>query len=317
VIVAQKRHREGGQMNGIEGRSSRGRLFLCRRSFVAAAGATVLARPAWPKDSGAAPAAPAAFADYERASGGRIGVYAQNVRTGARLAWRADERFVMCSTFKASLAACVLARVDRGEDSLADRVAFGPADLLEYAPVARENLARGDMSVGELCKGAVELSDNSCANLLLARIGGPAVLTRFWRQACGDGVSRLDHNEPALNRSPPGDPHDATTPRAMAGNVRRLLLGKVLQPASRAQLAGWMENCQTGANRLRQGLPPDWRIGDKTGNNGKDAAGDIAIAWPRPDTPILVCADVQGGHPSAQDLAAVFAAAGRAAAALA
>jgi beta-lactamase class A len=304
--------------SGIEGRSRERRISsgasLCRRSFVAA-GVVGLARPAWAAP--AAPAASAALADYERASGGRIGVYARNLRTGAQLAWRADERFVMCSTFKASLAACVLARVDRGEDSLGDRVAFGPGDLLEYAPVARESLARGEMSVGELCMGAVELSDNTCANLLLARVGGPAALTRFWRQACGDGVSRLDHNEPMLNRSPPGDPHDTTTPRAMAGNVRRLLLGDVLKPASRARLTDWMVNCQTGANRLRGGLPRNWRIGDKTGNNGADAAGDIAIAWPRPDTPIVACAYLQGGHPSRQDIEAVFAAVGRAAAALA
>lgn len=284
---------------------------LGRRSFMAAASA-VLARPGW-----AWAAEPDAFADYERASGGRIGVYAQNVRTGAQLAWRADERFVMCSTFKASLAACVLARADRGEDSLADRVAFGPRDLQPYAPVARQNLARGEMSVAELCKGAVELSDNTCANLLLARIGGPAAMTRFWRRACGDAVTRLDHNEPMLNRSPPGDLHDTTTPRAMAGDVRRLLLGNVLSPGARAQLTDWMISCQTGADRLRAGLPPHWRIGDKTGNNGKDAAGDLAIAWPRPDTPLVVCAYVQGGHPTPQQIATVFAAAGRAAAALA
>src|SRR3954468_1296594 len=83
---------------------------------------------------------------YERESGGRIGVYAENLATGTTIASRADERFVMCSTFKASLAACVLARVDRGEEGLADLISFGEADLLEYAPVARQNLAAGKMS---------------------------------------------------------------------------------------------------------------------------------------------------------------------------
>ena len=116
---------------------------------------------------------------YERESGGRIGVYAENLATGRKLTWRADERFVMCSTFKASLAACVLARVDRGEEKLAATIAYGKADLLEYAPVAKQNLAAGAMSVSDMCKAIVELSDNTCANLLLARIGGPAALTAF------------------------------------------------------------------------------------------------------------------------------------------
>jgi beta-lactamase class A len=251
---------------------------------------------------------------YERESGGRIGVYAENLATGAKLAWRADERFVMCSTFKASLAACLLARVDRGEEQLAAMIPYGKTDLLEYAPVARQNLAAGAMSVTEMCKAIVELSDNTCANLLLARIGGPAALTAFWR-SIGDSISRLDHNEPELNRSPPGDLHDTTTPAAMAGNLRRLVTGEALSPASRAQLTEWMVGCKTGANRLRGGLPANWKIGDKTGNNGKDASGDIAVVWPEPgtkpdaktDAPILIAAYTQGGTPNAAQIEAVFA----------
>ena len=57
-------------------------------------------------------------------------------------------------------------------------------------------------------------------------------------------------------------------------------------------------SCKTGNNRLRGGLPKDWKVGDKTGNNGKDAAGDIAIAWPKPGGAVLVCAYTQGGSPT-------------------
>jgi beta-lactamase class A len=253
---------------------------------------------------------PPALAAYERESGGRIGVYAENLATGAKIVWRAEERFVMCSTFKASLAAFTLARIDRGQDQLEAMIGYGPDDLLEYAPTARQNLAKGAMSVADMCKGAVELSDNTCANLLLARVGGPAALTAFWRST-GDTVTRLDHNEPELNRSPPGDPHDTTTPTAMAGNLRRFLLGEILSQDPRERLTGWMVNCKTGNNRLRAGLPEGWRIGDKTGNNGKDASGDIAVTWPKSGGPVLVCAYTQGGSPNAAQLEAVFAEIGR------
>jgi beta-lactamase class A len=166
------------------------------------------------------------------------------------------------------------------------------------------------MSVSDMCEAIVELSDNTCANLLLAEVGGPAALTSFWR-ATGDATSRLDHNEPELNRSPPGDPHDTTTPAAMAANLRRFVLDEVLSAASRQRLTGWMLNCKTGNNRLRAGLPKNWKIGDKTGNNGKDAAGDIAVAWPRLDAPILISVYTQGGTPTAVQLEAVFAEIGR------
>ena len=251
-----------------------------------------------------------AITDYERDSGGRIGLCAENRRTGLKIAWRAHERFVMCSTFKASLAACVLASIDRGQTRLDEMIAYGHDDLLEYAPVAKQNVEKGVMSVADMCEAAVELSDNTCANALLARVGGPSALTAFWR-SIGDAVSRLDHNEPDLNDSPPGDPHDTTTPAAMAGNLRSLILGKVLSPSSRARLTGWMLGCKTGDNRLRAGLPKDWRVGDKTGNNGKDAAGDIAVTWSKRGEPILICAYTQGGEPTPRQVEAVFAGIGR------
>jgi len=251
-----------------------------------------------------------ALTDYERDSGGHIGVCVENLRTGAKIAWRAHERFVMCSTFKASLAACVLASADRGQARLDDLIAYGPDDLLEYAPVAKQNLEKGAMSVADMCEAAVELSDNTCANALLARVGGPSALTAFWR-SIGDTVSRLDHNEPELNRSPPGDPRDTTTPAAMAGNLRSLILGKVLSPNSRERLTGWMLGCKTGDNRLRAGLPKGWRVGDKTGNNGKDASGDIAVTWSTRGEPVLICAYTQGGAPTPHQVETVFAKIGR------
>jgi beta-lactamase class A len=288
-------------------------MILDRRTVMGAGLAAGLAAAAGPA---LAAEAPAALAAYERETKGRIGVFAQNLATGALLTWRADERFVMCSTFKASLAALVLSRVDAGQERLERQVRFGARDLLNYAPVAKANLAKGAMTVGEMCEGAVELSDNTCANLLLAEVGGPAALTAFWRRT-GDTVSRLDHNEPELNRSPPGDPHDTTTPAAMARTLRRLALGEVLKPASRERLVGWMVDCKTGDNRLRGGLPKAWRIGDKTGNNGKDASGDIALAWPKPGAaPVVICAYTQGGSPTPAQIETAFAAVGRMAAGL-
>jgi beta-lactamase class A len=259
-----------------------------------------------------AQAAPiAAISAYETSSGGHIGVYAENIRTGAKLSWRADERFVMCSTFKASLAACVLSRVDRGQDSLETLISYGATDIQDwYAPVAKANLPQGFLSVREMCRAAVEESDNTCANLLLSRVGGPSALTAFWRKN-GDQVTRLDDPEPFLNRTPLGDARDTTTPVAMAQTLRRFVLGRVLSEPSRATFTEWLVGCRTGANRLRAGLPTTWVIGDKTGNNGNDAAGDIAVVWPKANFPIVICVYTRGGTPSAQQVDSAFSGLGR------
>lgn len=278
-------------------------MTLTRRTL--AASIPVLA--AWPVSAGEPQQL---FADYERTVGGHVGVYAENIRTGRRILWRSDDRFVMCSTFKASLAASVLQRVERGQDRFDALVSYTAADISGYAPVAQKGLAKGELSVLDMCAAAVEWSDNACANLLLARIGGPPAMTAFWR-SIGDFTTRLDHNEPMLNRSAPGDPHDTTTPAAMAANLRRLILGDKLSSTSRHLLTGWMLACKTGDNRLRAGLPKAWKIADKTGNNGADAAGDIAIAWPKPDAPVLICVYTQGGSPSPERLTTLFSDIGR------
>src|ERR1700712_6094654 len=135
-------------------------MMIDRRHFLVAASGLVFS-PVLAEE------APPAFAAYERDTGGRIGVYAENLSTGAKIAWRAEERFVMCSTFKASLAAFVLARVDKAEDRLEDMVAYGPKDILDYAPVAKQHLVQGAkegaMSVSAMCKEIVELRHKTCA----------------------------------------------------------------------------------------------------------------------------------------------------------
>ncbi len=72
-----------------------------------------------------------------------------------------------------------------------------------------------------------------------------------------------------------------------------------------------MIGCQTGDNRLRAGLPKDWIIGDKTGHSGKDMAGDLAVIWPKPNTPIVVTVFTRGGKPTEKQFDSAFAGIGR------
>lgn len=276
---------------------------VSRRSLLAAS--TALLAP-----NAFATAAPSAVVEYERTTRGRVGLFAMNLASGRQVSWRGHERFAMCSTFKASLAGLVLARADAGRDRLDRQVPFGPEDLLAYAPAAKARVAEGFMTLQAMCQAAVQVSDNTCANLLLREVGGPQALTRFWR-SLGDRASRLDHDEPLLNRTRPGNPQDTTTPAAMARTIAALTTGPVLGSSSRDLLVGWMVACETGARKLRAGLPAQWRTGDKTGSNGTDASGDLAIAWPPGGGPIAICAYVQGGAPAPQQQDALFAGLGR------
>ena len=212
----------------------------------------------------------------EAATGGAFGVAFHDARSGRSFAHRGAERFAMASTFKASLAALALAAEREGRIDLSERTRWTEADLVPYRPFAEARLAKG-ATWRELAEAAQVLSDNTAANLLLARLGGPAALTAFWRGS-GDPVSRLDRNEPDLNRVPPGDPRDTTTPKAMARTLHRLLFSAKapLAAEQQAELRGWMTATETGAKRVRAGLPSGWETGDKTGTSG---------AWP--DAPFV------------------------------
>jgi beta-lactamase class A len=231
--------------------------------------------------------------------GGRVGVAALNTGSRVWIAHRQHERFAMCSTFKWLVAAAVLEKSQRGEGSLGDHVRLDENDLLEYAPVARRNLARGWMSIEELCAAAVEVSDNTAGNLLLETVMGPKGLTNFIRST-GDGITRLDRNEPELNENLPGDERDTTTPDAMARLLQKILTTPdVLTEPLREKLIGWMVACKTGKSRLRAGLPQNWRVGDKTGaalNALNAASNDVAIAWPaNGNAPIVIASYLSDG----------------------
>lgn len=212
----------------------------------------------------------------EVGTGGRLGVaFVDPVQT-LTLGYRQDERFPMASTFKASLAALLLAKAD---DVDADKVIrWTEADLQSYAPFAKERLATG-ATLRELAQAAVEVSDNTAANLLLTRLGGPAALTAYWR-AFGDTISRLDDIEPQLNFVPQGDARNTTTPAAMAATLARLLGESVLPVEPRSMLRDWLAGATTGLEKVRAGVPTAWEAGDKTGNSGNwpgmgYARGDI------------------------------------------
>jgi beta-lactamase class A len=226
------------------------------------------------------------LAELERQRGGRLGVCVLDVTTGRRLEHRANERFTMCSTFKVLAAALVLTRVDRGEENLERRIIFSKDSVVSYSPETEKHAGEGGMTLGEICKAALTLSDNTAGNLMLESFGGPPELTRFAR-SLGDGETRLDRIETALNEARPGDPRDTTTPAAMLENLRRIVLGDALSAPSRDQMTAWMVANKTGDKRLRAGIPKDWRVGDKTGGGANAQTNDIAILWPPGRGPLI------------------------------
>lgn len=267
--------------------------MLDRRTLLAALAAAPAALPVLSRAAPLADSLSLRINALEKRGGGRLGVAVLDTQDGRRFAARGDERFLMCSTFKMLLAGLVLRRVDQKRERLDRRVQYGPEVLVDYSPETKKHVGPG-MTIANLCQAVITLSDNTAANLLLDAVDGPVSVTRFAR-ALGDPVTRLDRIEPALNTAArPGDLRDTTSPKAMLETLRTLTVGDALTAESRARLVGWLVANQTGDARLRAGLPKTWKIGDKTGSDGRHTTNDIAVIWPPGRAPLLITTYLTG-----------------------
>jgi beta-lactamase class A len=159
----------------------------------------------------------------------RLGVCFLDTVTGESSGNRIEERFATNSTFKLAMIAACLREADHGRLNLEEILPYSEADLLPWAPVTRENLTKGGLSIATLAQAAQEKSDGVAANLLVKRLGGPSAVTAKYREM-GDTVTRLDRYEPDLGMVLSADIRDTTSPLAYAQLVRRILTGNILRP---------------------------------------------------------------------------------------
>lgn len=165
---------------------------------------------------------------------------------GARLTHREDERFPFCSIFKALAASAALRESERIPQWMQRRIPYRSSDLVDNSPVTEKHVATG-MMVAELNAAALQSSENTAGNLLIRLAGGTEALTAFAR-TIGDTEFRLDRWDTELNTSLPGDPHDATTPRAMAHRLQHLALDDALQTKQCTQLQDWILRTRRAAD---------------------------------------------------------------------
>jgi beta-lactamase class A len=233
----------------------------------------------------ATPSHARAFKALEREFDARLGVYARDTGSGQEVAYRANGRFPFASTFKALAAAALLH--EYGLSALDEPVRIEQL-VNAYSPITERRLG-ASMTLAQLADAAVRHSDNTAANLLLDRLGGPEGLDAILEREAGDTVTRMERPEPELNFWAPGQKRDTSTPRALARDLEAFVLGDVLRRRERAQLVRWLRRNTTGDALIRAGVPDGWVVGDKTGTGATyGARNDIAVLWPPDRDPIVL-----------------------------
>lgn len=237
----------------------------------------------------------------------RVGVAVYDTGNGQVWRYHADERFPMASTSKTLVCAALLRR---GEPLMSQQVLIRKGDVQSYAPVLKNRVGQ-KVSASDLCAITLRTSDNTAVNAVLDVLGGPSSVTSFLR-SMGDRTTRLDRNEPALNEGTPGDERDTTTPDAMVETLRRLVLGSVLDEASRMQLTEWLIGNEVAGPLLRASVPADWRVADRSGAGGFGTRGIAAVMWPPDRDPVVAAIYLTETAASLEERNAAIASIGRA-----
>jgi beta-lactamase class A len=251
------------------------------------------------------------------AAQGVVGLSIRHLESGVSLAVEGDEPFPMASTFKLPVLVEMHAQAKAGRVRWDDTVEITPRD---------QHLGSGDitplydppgvaLSWRNLANLMMMISDNSAADLCLAKTGAAAVTARM--RALGiDGI-RLDRScqelildytgrdtaalkdlarddlREAMRRDArpqttearfaaddrlAADPRDTATPNAMVALLEQIWRGTAVDRAASGAMLDLLKRCRTGENRLRGLLPADTDVAHKTGTIG-GVVNDVGIIY--------------------------------------
>jgi len=238
----------------------------------------------------------------DRAAPGRLEVAVQNIESGEVWARNGVQAFPMQSVFKAPLGAAVLSEVDAGRLSLDEVITLEDMDLSPpLSPIAAAWPEKTRYTIRDLLVATVSESDNTAADVLMRRIGGPGQL-QAWLNSKGLSGLRIDRYERELQPESLGmpsfrpawrtaqafnaarqavpeaerraawdryrdDPRDTIQASGALNFLRSLQNGELISPASTRLLLQIMEQSPTGPKRLKAGLPEGARLAHKTGTS--------------------------------------------------
>lgn len=233
---------------------------------------------------------------------GRTGVAIMRIDDGEWITGkRINELFPQQSVSKTWVALTILDLVDQGKVRLDQKVRITRDDLAVFhQPIRDRVIAKGEIevSVVALLEQAIIGSDNTANDSLLRTAGGPQAVQNFlarknlgairfgpgerllqsgiagleWRQdyalgrsfyAARDAVP-LATRKAALERYLV-NPVDGASPEAIVRALAKLAKGELLSPASTRLILGIMSRTSSGPNRMKAGVPAEWRFLHKTG----------------------------------------------------
>jgi beta-lactamase class A len=269
----------------------------------------------------------------DRVAPGRLGVAVQDLGTGQIISFNGEARFPLQAVFRAPLGAAVMAEVEAKRLRLDDTLLIEDVDL-SPPPGGLADTWSGPTTytVQDLLERAVVQDDNTAADILLKRAGGPGAVTAWLqgRKVMGVDIDRYQRElqpeslglasfradwkgeaayRAALDKVAPvdrsrairaylADPRDTATPMGMLRFLEAMNQAELLGPESRGQL-GQMIRRIPGDGRLGAALPDGARLTHIPGTARRDlgftpVVNDVGVYTLKDDRKFAVVVFVAG-----------------------
>lgn len=230
---------------------------------------------------------------------GEVGVAIKHIESGTEVLVNADKMYPMASTYKVPILAEVFYQRAAGKLTLADRIEVTPADVHPGGTIALLLDGPGlQMSIHNLINLMMRVSDNSAADLLIAKVGADNVTARM--KSLGLDNIRVDRSTLEMILDQEGLDYatygklpmaqlrerldtvdaqtaarandrfnktekDVATPRQMNLLLEKIYLGQIVDRASSDEIMEFMNHSMIGQTRMPGALPEGTRVVHKTG----------------------------------------------------
>lgn len=196
-----------------------------------------------------------------------------------------DFHYPMQSTYKFHLALSVLDYMHRNNIPLNHKIFIHSGDLLPdtYSPI-RERYPEGnlDMSLADLLRYTISMSDNNGCDILFRFVGGTEVVDKYIR-SLGFNDFAITTNEEQMHSGWDIQYSNWSTPYEAASLLETFMTKNILPEEYYDFLLQTMVETTTGENKIKALLPEDVVVAHKTGSSSRNSNGlkaaenDIAI----------------------------------------
>lgn len=188
------------------------------------------------------------------------------------------QQFPMLSVYKLHQALYILHFLEKNNLALNSPIYISVDNLRKetYSPL-RDKYPQGNitLSLDEMLRYSLLLSDNNACDILFAKFGGPYNVNRYM-QKLGMHHTNICWTEKDMHDILSRCYDNYTTPSEAALLLDKIVHDKIIQPKLQTWLKDTLIQCQTGQDRLASPLLSTGAvIGHKTGTGEKNKRGQI------------------------------------------